>query len=329
MNRRLWTPSGSRIVTPYEQAWHDLIKQVSIDLDTNTHNRDQAIFRNYTDVGRIPNPYPATYMWTKYVDVVTPAFYTTYMAWGDTGPVDYYVAFNSALHSPEDYAIGVRGTESFSSVGIISGRQMTQALRAVYNGSQTTVDYFWDLPNLARKITAVWAGTLANTSGHSLWFGSNPWTIFEGVDGKVGDIKIWQQALSDGAIAKESSSRWPVVNQYKQAVWAVVPCHTLQDLRDYSGNGRHFRAYGAFGSTPTTGAPFWKQKNQPLLQEHDTNAPAGGGGGGGTNKFFNLLGVGMLARASATAVAVSQLKEPMDRRQVFKTLLATALCIKR
>jgi len=141
------------------------------------------------------------------------------------------------------------GSEDFfaGSDAIVLGRWYRMGFRRkeFFDGfdPQQYLELYYDLPKVDKVITGTpqfGNGEWVLDTTHALRFGDVAWSTTEGIDGRFGAIKIWEDYLTAGALLAESQSIWPVCREYRHKLWACIPFVTYGDMRDYSGRGNNF-----------------------------------------------------------------------------------------
>lgn len=231
----------------------------------------------------LPRAYPMTAFFNMYWKTAADSRYTSHYMYGSSVGDYTCLSFYSPLQTGNvvEMACGASGTEAFASGTKITGRWVKQAIRCSRPASDLIVEYFYDLPDLSKKITATGIGNDAPTPTNDfhIMIGSNPWTGFEGSDAYIGPWMFMTCLLPDAAIARQSQFVHPVLPQYRNRVWSYGRCGGLDDMRDLSGNGRHPTIYSPSSAQPTTsGLNPLLVPNAFDLYRFDSNAPSGGGG---------------------------------------------------
>ena len=206
----------------------------------------------WTQPRGMPPPYPLSVVFNIYWDTAADGRYTSHFMYGEPTGLHIMTTFYSALATPVDFRIGMHGTESGASGVRYVNRWATQGFRSVRPGSDMIGHYFYDLPDVSKVVTATGIGnSITLDSTFSMMLGSNPWTGFEGTDGRFGPCKIWTCALPDWAFAAEARSIYPVLPQYRKYLWCNVRGNSVEDILDLSGNGHHPIIYSPSGDPPT------------------------------------------------------------------------------
>lgn len=281
------------------------------------------------------DPDPFTVMYFVYNVTARSNLYNTWFCLGPPsfGGGHYLVTFSSPVNAPtfpDQYCMGFDGNDTFSSIRLDTGRWMCHALRTrqITSGSNHPTTFHWDLPKLASNISNNRINNITVGSTTSIWIGGTQWTTSEGTDSLICGLKIFKAWLSDAALCKEATSFYPVLPQYRGAVWCVVPgdvrfTSTGLICPDISGHGRHFTVHDGANAI-TSGANPPRVRTRPA-GPYDFDATAPAGGGGGAPNLLPLLGVGMLADVGRRLAR----NEPVDRRSLLKYLLTIAIPVKR
>lgn len=214
----------------------------------------------------MPNIDPGgfTVMYHTYNVTARSTLYNTWFTIGRStfGSGHYLVSFSSPVNLPDEMAMGMDGVDTFSGVRVVTGRWMCHAMttREQTAGFTYPTTFYWDLPDVSKKITRNRTNTIVQTSDTRIQIGGTPWTSSEGTDSYIAGLKIWETCLSEGALLRESQSFWPVCPQYHAKVWCVVP----GDVRDTTAGkivldkwkyGRHFTVYDGTNLVTTRANP--------------------------------------------------------------------------
>ena len=239
-------------------------------------------------VHRMPKWYPHSAVWRVYTDPSGGGDFNTYYGniRSDFNLVSYWVFFSMGSAGGNDYAIGADGSDAESGVTRITGRWQRMACRIP--GLGLDIQFWWDLPDTAAVISKNLTNPFTTHSTHRLAFGAPAHTDNEGIAGRIAWIKIWEYALPQAALIRESESPWPVLKEYEPYLYAVVPC-TGPDVDgaadmpvylDYSGRGNHFYPFDgdtthdrAVDPGPSFPPRLWRDRDLDL--DADAIAAAG------------------------------------------------------
>jgi hypothetical protein len=231
-----------------------------LDFPSNSFDYTDIRFR-FTGAALLPMQ-PATYIWN-----VNPrqqnGYYTTFFwGFGDgsfTGSNQYYGAHpypisppNGNTHKWEISAIGSDFTADANghNTTVQYGRWYTQALVVAPSGSNSVLNFYWDLPDTSKRITVTIQGGLRPPSNPALTFGTAPWAIHaERLSGVLRGIRLYSASLSVADIVSEANA--PLSTSAGSAgVWYMNMNPTPSDISDKSGRGHH---------------PTWAGSGRPAL----------------------------------------------------------------
>lgn len=129
------------------------------------------------------------------------------------------------------------------------GRWYTQALVVTASGSNTVLNFYWDLPNTSKRITTT-VPTITPASNQALSFGDAPWAIGnERLSGVLRGIQLYSSALPINDVLSEASTPLST-SSGAAAVWYLNLNPTPSDISDKSGKGHH---------------PSWASASRPSL----------------------------------------------------------------
>lgn len=206
------------------------------------------------------NPRGITVMWSVYVDAHTLAFGANWFLARQNGTFEganYFGTSTRQVTGSWYHSLSCNTQDHISSETITLGRWYRQALRRRENGaSSVDYDYFWDLPSLTKVVTVNMIPGVEPPfvlgSSHQFRFGDVTWATNEGIDGRIGAVKVWENWLTKGAIAAEAASMFPVAQEYLPTLWGCWPLTRVGDMRDYSGRGNNFSIIADAGSSLRT-----------------------------------------------------------------------------
>lgn len=107
--------------------------------------------------------------------------------------------------------------------------------------------FYYDLPDTAKVITRSVINQSAWDALTYLVFGSVPYTDFEGINGLMANVKVFDTVLTPAQLIEESATSALVNSGLSGNLWGRWPL--VSDGNDVSGNGRHVSlTSGATGS---------------------------------------------------------------------------------
>jgi hypothetical protein len=192
--------------------------------------------------------YPATYIWS-----VNPrqqsGYYTTFFHGPESFPTtnSFYGAHpypksppGGNTHSWEiaanfgDFTNDASGNDTT----VQYGRWHTQALVVTSSGSNTVLNFYWDLPNTSKRITTTVPATVP-ASNQALSFGDAPWAIGnERLSGILRGIQSYSSALPLSDILAEAITPMST-SSGATSIWYLNLNPTPNDISDKSGKGHH------------------------------------------------------------------------------------------
>ncbi len=275
----------------------------------NTSTTRRRIERR-ADVHRMPKWYPHSAVWRVYTDPSGGGDFNTYYGniRSDFNLVSYWVFFSMGSAGGNDYAIGADGSDAESGVTRITGRWQRMACRIP--GLGLDIQFWWDLPDTAAVVSKNLTNAFTTHTTHRLAFGAPAHTDNEGIAGRLAWIKIWEYALPQAALIRESESPWPVLKEYEPYLYAVVPC-TGPNVENGQGSLPTYVAAGAIASgtgTITPALPAGIATNDILIlcceSANQTVTISNSAGGTWTVQSSSEQGVGTAGATGATRCTV-------------------------
>jgi hypothetical protein len=205
---------------------------------------------------------PATYIWNVMPRQQTGYYATFFWGFGDgsfTGSNQYYGAHPYPNGGPggnthkwevstngQDFTTDANGNDTT----VQYGRWYTQALVVAPSGSNTTLTFYWDLPNTAKRINVTVNGGVSPPSSPALVFGASPWAYYnERLNGVLRGVRLYSASLSQADILSEADA--PLSTSAGTAgVWYMNLNPTPSDISDKSGRGHN---------------PAWSSSARPAL----------------------------------------------------------------
>lgn len=292
------------------------------------------IYNSAKPFGGLPKPqtpHAVTVMWSAYTDAHTNDFGTHWFWSRQNGTFEaqnYFGCANRNNTGTWYHSLSCAGTDFISADAIVLGRWYRQALRRRELSTGTVYDYFYDLPDTSKVITTTTGTGDAMTvgTGHQLRFGDVTWAIAEGLDGRLDQLKIWEEFLDVPTIVAESRVTWPLEGKHRSKLWACVPDVRRDFMRDVSGRGNHAKIIADTESPSLLTdiePPYQIAKYRPpyLLRVPAassgpityTHTGSGGfafGGAAPVNKGKTSIGAGGIALAGAAPVLKTKASQP-------------------
>lgn len=255
---------------------------------TGATNVWEGFCRNNATAGRRPpDPYPCTVMWWVYIDSLV-ATYASFMLMGplnwEFGPNNWIASIGPfGPGAANAFAMSANGSDNDTGVLLsgMTGRWLCQAIRTRKDGSNAIHEYYPDLLGKPRTfgVQTIALPYFSGVQSNTLFFmGCPPWADQEGLNGKIGGVKIWRTWLPHGAILQERGSAYPVLRQYSRQIYGVYPARQAfknlnsssggnDILFDVSGNGNHFyqsTSADNYAAGDTGGCESWG--DAPIVQ---------------------------------------------------------------
>lgn len=173
--------------------------------------------------------------------------FQTSVAYGPTvfnGSNNYVVFFDGSGGVAHNLAIGSDGSDTYHDTALpIVGRWIRKAARRrSLGGGQWELLYYVDLEAGTDKVTRTDISAIVGAAGHELRFGAVPWTIAEGLNGKMRSIKMWSYSRTEADLIVESASEAIATANGLTSIYGIWPC--VADGNDVSGQGRHLSTQG-------------------------------------------------------------------------------------
>lgn len=217
-----------------------------LNFPSNGSTSSDVRFR-FTGAALMPM-YPATYIWSVNLRQQT-GYYTAFFHGPESFPNtnSFYGAHpypknppNGSTHLWEiaanfgDFTADASGNDNT----VQYGRWHSQALVVTSSGSNTVLNFYWDLPNTSKRITTT-VPTISAAPNQALSFGDAPWAIGnERLSGILRGIQLYTSALPLNDILTEASNPLSTTTG-AASIWYLNLNPTPSDISDKSGKGHH------------------------------------------------------------------------------------------
>lgn len=190
--------------------------------------------------------YPATYIW-KVKPRQQSGYYTTFF-WGNNGEFDVYKYYGAHPYpnnppdgSTHQWEIAVGGADVVNNSHVTYDRWHTQAFRVWADSNGKYYEFYWDLPDLSKKIVTQEAASYGNRDPAFpvLVWGDAPWAPGnEVMNGVIRGIAVYSGLLSVQDILSESTN--PLSTSAGQTyIWYLNQNPIPTDISDKSGRGNN------------------------------------------------------------------------------------------
>jgi hypothetical protein len=196
----------------------------------------------------LPPMFPATYIWRVNLRQQS-GYYTAFFHGPESFPNtnSFYGAHPYPINPPSGnthkWEIAANFNDFTTDAGgndntVQYGRWHTQALVVTASGSNTLLNFYWDLPNTSKRITTT-VPTVSPVSNQALSFGDAPWAIGnERLSGILRGIQLYSSALSLNDILAEANTPLST-GSGAASIWYLNLNPTPSDISDKSGNAHH------------------------------------------------------------------------------------------
>jgi hypothetical protein len=221
------------------------------------HNAVGIAYDGTKPFGGLPKPqfpFGFTMFWSQYTKAHTQSFGTHWFMARDEAvfsqPSGYFGCANRFTTPNWNFSVSAFGLDFISTDNIVLGKWYRQAYRRTEDpalvgaGNLARIDYFYDLPDVSKVITATGSGAgslWALTTAHNLRLFDVPWAVAEGLDGRIDRVKIYETYMPARDIVAEARYAWPVLGKYLPRLYCCIPDLRLAYMRDVSERGHHFK----------------------------------------------------------------------------------------